>query len=246
MKEFDDLELLFEAERRVQSPAGAMEVGRARLEAAIAAGAPGVAVATGPLKIGLASSIKWLAVGASTAVLGGGVFLARQSSVDPTPNVALPAVVSVTPSPAVPSSPRSVEAPVPSARHSAPLPSARPRPAPFDEEFRLIQLAKSELDGGRSHLARVWLEEHRARFSNGVFATEREALILLMDCPAGAGGARARAQAFVQRHRDSPMVDRLARACGLETAPARPSTGAPSPVQSSNGVDGGKEPMGTR
>jgi len=40
----------------------------------------------------------------------------------------------------------------------------------------LIKSAKQELDAGRAHLARVWLDQHARLYPNGVFRTERAEL----------------------------------------------------------------------
>jgi len=96
----------------------------------------------------------------------------------------------------------------------APLASA-PRET-FDTELRLINAAKTELDAGRPHVAKVWLGEHAARYPAGVFSTDREALRVLADCAERREPARA--ERFVAAHPTSPLVERLTRACEAPNA----------------------------
>ena len=105
----------------------------------------------------------------------------------------------------------------------SPLPVSSERATTFDAELRLISAAKSELDKGRAHLAAAWLSEHAERFPTGIFALDREALRILVRC--GQGKDPKLARAFTEQHPDSPMVDRLLRAC----TPAEPN-GSPSAV----------------
>ena len=93
----------------------------------------------------------------------------------------------------------------------------------LDAELRLITAAKSELDRGRPHLATAWLDDHARRFPGGVFATDREALRVLVSCSQSRNLALA--EAFAARHPGSAMVERLLRACGkLEPASPKASS----------------------
>jgi len=98
---------------------------------------------------------------------------------------------------------------------SAEAPSSRPT---LDEELRLITAAKREIDAGRPHLARVWLDEHRQRFTGGVFSLERDALLILVRCSQSKNPALARD--FALQHPGAPMLAQLSRSCGVESAPA--------------------------
>jgi hypothetical protein len=232
MNAMNELERLLEAERLGAPPGGAAEQGWQRLEAALALGTPGLPVAAGPLHAGFSVAGKWIAVGVSTLALGGGwaiheqltssastpaastlpvASVGRQGSVAPRPSSALP--------PAVPrepmnsgGAPRAQGEPTQQRSERA----ASPQAQSFDAELRLIEFAKRELDAGQPHLAAAWLSEHASRFPNGVFATERDALSLIIECrDADAVTARERAQRFLRAHRDSPLLDRVGRACGL-------------------------------
>jgi hypothetical protein len=100
---------------------------------------------------------------------------------------------------------------------SSPAPAPSERTTTFDAELQLISAAKSELDKGRPHLAAAWLSEHAERFPAGIFSLDREALRILVRCRQGKDPKLARA--FAEQHPDSPMVDRLLRAC----TPAEPN-----------------------
>jgi hypothetical protein len=73
-------------------------------------------------------------------------------------------------------------------------------------------------------LARVWLDEHRQRFPAGVFALEREGLVVLAACSARRDASLA--VDFAKRHPASPMLAQVRRRCGAEGSnePAAPAT----------------------
>jgi hypothetical protein len=244
MKRDDSLSALFDAERLEAPPRESVERGLAELRASLAAGVSPLPVARGPLHFGVPSVLKWLAGGLVSGVMVGagwalGPFAPEPASPRPAPppaetarTVPLPRVAAptaegpVAPPPPAPLEPRSSVAPAP-----RPIASAEIEPdSTFAEELRLISLAKQEHDGGRAHLAEVWLDEHARRFPHGVFASERDALRVLVGCRSGSESSRDRARAFVTANPRSPLVDRIGRACHLNGEPrALPvgSTGFP-------------------
>jgi hypothetical protein len=89
----------------------------------------------------------------------------------------------------------------------------------FDDELRLIKLAKSHLDSGQTHLAEAALDEHARSFSNGKFRDERDALRILALCQSGKRERGAElAQEYARHKAGSPMAQRLLRACIRESA----------------------------
>jgi hypothetical protein len=218
----DDLTKLFAAERAVRSPAGSLEQGLSRLFTSLAEQAAPLAVATGALKLGGSAAAKWLAIGFVVGLGGAGA--AAQAWTPPEPQ-AVKAVPVVAPS--RPDAPVAKLTPKPepaAADVASPPPARSERPAAsvaaepvasgvtFDAELRLITAAKAELDRGRPQLAAAWLDDHQRRFPGGVFATDREALHVLVSCSQTRNPALA--QAFASRHPGSAMVERLLRACG--------------------------------
>jgi hypothetical protein len=219
-----ELAELLRAERGVQPPPLAVERGWSRLASGLAGNVASLPIATGPLKLGWWMVPKWIIAGFACGLVGSGAVVsalapavtAKQSSrgtFDP--------IVVQTATRALPSSteaePQAVPSALPGRRGSnersriVTAPSA-PSSATFDAELRLISLAKSEIDAHRPSQARAWLSEHAAGFPLGVFATEREALLVLVLCQEGAGG-RASAEKFALQHPTSPLVTRLRKAC---------------------------------
>jgi hypothetical protein len=241
VKTIDHLSRLFEAERAVRPPPQALEHGLSRLLSDVAQQVAPLSVATGSLKLGASFVSKWLVGGFVVGLAGAGA--ASQIWAPPVVAAApAPAVTSVaqasrgepaTPAPA--GSHPTLALPTPAAepgeqvraRNDRPMSSPAPAPSgratTFDAELRLISAAKRELDKGRPHLAMAWLSEHAEHFPAGIFALDREALRILVRCRQGRDPSLARA--FAERHPDSPMVDRLLRAC----TPAAPD-GSPSAV----------------
>jgi hypothetical protein len=221
MKADEKLRQLFDAERETKPPAGAADREWQRLLVALEQGAQSADIALGPLGLGLSQTSKWLIVGllgtaAGTAVVGFSVSHestelaaatqpAPAQSLEPAQTIAAPVT---SPAEAPPAASATVIVPKASAGGSA---SAKPG---FDEEIRLIELAKLDLDRGRWHLAEVWLSEHGQRFPRGVFAIEREALEVLLVCKRDGGDAGRRFAAdFARRYPRSPLLDRVVRAC---------------------------------
>ena len=105
----------------------------------------------------------------------------------------------------------------PSVKAFEDVPPKQATPAPaFDAELVLIKRAKTEFDAGRDPVARAWLSEPARRFPVGVFAAEREALIVLSTCRANPSAGAAGALGFLQRYPQSPLAERIRRSCGLE------------------------------
>jgi len=98
----------------------------------------------------------------------------------------------------------------------APAGQATPPQTGFDAELVLIKRAKAEFDRGRDDLARGWLREHAQRFPTGVFAAERDGLLVLSTCRANPTAGQAVAQAFLQRYPQSPLATRIRRSCGFQ------------------------------
>ncbi len=229
MTNTSQLSQLFAAERAVRPAAEVAQRGFARLLVGLAAPAQlpsTVAVA----KVGWAAISKWLAAGFAVGLAGSGVAAtlsapSQRSPAEPIATrsaieVSLPAAAARAVSPPVPQLAPSPSAPpaTPSARGSSvssPTPSAASASAParetFDAELRLINAAKAELDRGRPHLAKVWLDEHVARYPTGVFTTDREALRVLAACAEQRDPLLA--FRFSEAHPSSPLRERLTRAC---------------------------------
>jgi hypothetical protein len=228
----DKLAQALATERAVAPPTGTTEAGLSRLLGSISAGVAPMPVAVGALSGTSFALAKWVAIGFVVGVTGAGVAmtasappvpvaapvvadsakpLQQPSMVPPEPPAELPPLVAVAP-PLVSSGPRFV-APTPS------VPEEPPRAATptFDEELRLITAAKRELDAGRPHLARAWLDEHRQRYVNGTFSHEREGLRVLASCQETPNTELARQ--FVARSPASPMTAQILRRCGVETPP---------------------------
>jgi hypothetical protein len=241
-----ELSALFAAERAAQPPAAAAQQGWARLAADLAANVAPLPVAVGPLKLGLWLVPKWILAGFALGLLGAGATAPWLAPHRTESRPRRPAVVVVTSqsgalrttlpaesqpvlAPSLPSSPPGVEleparpALSPSALSSAPASASSA--ATFDAELKLITLAKSELDAHRPAQARAWLSEHAARFPNGVFVTERDALNALATCEQGPRN-ESLANAFAARHPSSPLVERVTKACRV-ALPAGSSLASP-------------------
>jgi hypothetical protein len=228
----DKLAQALATERAVAPPTGTTEAGLARLLGSISAGVAPMPVAVGALSGTSFALAKWVAIGFVVGVTGAGVAmnasappvpvaaplvaysakpLQRSSMVPPELPAELPADMGAAAPPAS-SGPRSV-APTPSVLEEPPRAAA----PTFDEELRLITAAKRELDAGRPHLARAWLDEHRQRYASGTFSLEREGLRVLASCQETPNAELARR--FVARYPASPMTAQILRRCGVETPP---------------------------
>jgi hypothetical protein len=211
-------------------------MGRARLLSSLAAEAAQLSAVTGATKLGWSVLTKWIGAGFAVGLAGAGV-----AAYGTTPAVEAPPVVGAAPQLAPVTPPNRVlpaVAPEAASEVSAsPAPGLPPRPdasrpsaaassstsPSFDEELRLITAAKRELDQGRPHLARAWLQEHRTRFLNGVFGIEREGLLVLASC--GEQPRPTLAREFAARYPQSPMIGQVLRRCGAEPTGRAPAQG---------------------
>jgi len=257
MKPDERLQQLFDAERRVEASAEARERIRQRLQEASLPDEQRLHVPAGPLRFGpsLGTKITIVVLGsAAAAAAAWGIGAARHHGktselVRPIPSVPAPAAPSAAlgnfarptaqrapeaPAEAATSepSPPARSSPMPPPRLAEPTPqaSAEPRNPSFDQELSLLKAAKAELNAGRPHLAKVWLDEHAQRFPRGVFAVEREGLQILIACgdPASSTG-REQARAFRTRYPGSPLIDRLWRRCFPAGESSEPAQVDPAP-----------------
>ncbi len=237
MTSADHVARLLAAERAEGPPPGVAELGRARLFTSLAAEAAQVTAAASAAKLGWTVVAKWIGAGFAVGIAGAGVAAVGTGSPAeaPLPVASTAQVVQVAPTRAE-EAPRAVEgasgsSAVPDSQNIPARPEVAPPPVAaipststtFDEELRLLTAAKRDLDGGRPHLARVWLLEHRGRFPKGVFSVEREGLLVLAQC--GEHARPALAREFATRYPRSPMIGQLLRRCG-----AQESAGAPPQV----------------
>ena len=224
MNPSDELSSLFAAERAEQPPAAHASQGWEQLQGALQADLPALAIAHGPLKLGLSLATKSFLgsglVAFAVTSAGLGVYAAveqpapRQnvaavtSSVPKAPPAeAMPLASPVAEAPPEPSKPTAVAAPVAQPSSSSASDST------LADEMRLMKSAKRELDGGRAHLATVWLDQHAQLYPQGVFRSEREGLRVLLRCQQGPDQDAARR--FLRQNPHSPLVDRITRACQL-------------------------------
>jgi hypothetical protein len=238
MNRHDSLSALFEAERLERPPAESVERGLADLRTSLHADVPPLPVADGPLHFGPSLVLKSFAFGLVAGSMVGtalalGPFAPVSAPPEPPPAVSPrtaplpPRPSSTAEAPVVPPVPEPAE---PGPRESAmarPTVSAPPEPgSTFAEELRVIGLAKQEYDRGRDHLAEVWLDEHARRFPRGVFGSERDALRVLLGCRNASESSRERARAFVTANPRSALVDRIGRACNLNSEPGASPLGS--------------------
>lgn len=254
MKGVSELERMLAAERAERRLPEAAQRGFAGLRDALAAQAPALSVAHGPLALGGSAVAKWLAsVGLiAFGVAGSGLLLFPAPAARPARVTAAPAVHSAELlAPREPVVALPVPSPIPTLEVNDPSPrrevkradaapaleTAEPAPSSkastFAEEFRLMKAAKQALDAGKLHLVQVWLDEHARLYPQGVFQSERQALQVLLGCQRAPQSGSAAARRYVDQHPSSPFIDRIARACQLEGAvlPAPPAASFP---------DGGK------
>ena len=242
MSASDDLSVLFQAERAARPPSSAVQHGWTRLAADLAANVAPLPVAVGPLKLGLWLVPKWILAGFALGLVGAGAALpllaprALSSASRAAVHVATSKSVALSPAPVVerehePASPTATQeqgvAPVLARPASSPsVLASSASSATFDAELKLISAAKADLDAHRPTHALAWLAEHAARFPNGVFVTERDALNVLARCEQGPPDA-VLAKRFAEQHPSSPLVIRLMKACRAAT-PSAPDVGAPT------------------
>jgi hypothetical protein len=226
MTEVDELTKMLSAERAQRPTEERIELGLRGLSSALSADAPALAVAHGPLKLGMGVATKSLLgsglVAFAVTGAGLGVYsVTRPDSVD----AVAPLVASAAPL----VSSAAGRAPAPSVAQAAPAPpspSSAVAPAPtlfgassgadsLAEELRLMKAAKRELDAGRDHLAGVWLEQHARLYPSGALRSERQGLEVLLRCRRSPDEGREAARTFMLHNRQSPLVDRIVRACSI-------------------------------
>lgn len=234
MSSDEQLSRLLAAERAEQPAPQNVAQGLLDLRHALGANLSALSVAHGPLKLGsLLATLKW------SVISGALVFTALSASYGraPAPPAALvtaaPARASASPTLAAPpaaatAEPELLELPAPSTlpapARAAASASSSGGTGTFSEELRSIKLAKQLLDAGRDGEALARLQEHARLYPHGVFAGERDALVVLVQCRTSSAAGRRAALSFLQQYPASPFGDRLSRACGLE-AGAAPSSG---------------------
>ncbi len=233
------LSSLIKAERAQSPSAAGAQRNWERLIKAVESGSPPMSIASSPLRLGTASlvgkaSITFVvgaAVGTGMATLG----ITLQGP--PSLAVAPGAVTSTASRKPVPTE---VARPEPPASPSADAPDwpaartvlpgsaqpARPKVEPLtstgehastlEAELELVRQARAQLDSGNASGAWAVLEQHAERFPGGMLRLEREGLRVLCRCAGGPAddGQRA-ARSFVRSYPDSPLVDRVRRACKL-------------------------------
>jgi len=102
--------------------------------------------------------------------------------------------------------------------------------APPADELTLLSRTERALRAGEAALALAFLDELDRHHPRSSLTEERIAARLLADCMREAPSAPARAQQFLQRHRESVYSDRVRSTCALaasdDAAPAAKEAGA--------------------
>lgn len=254
MTRSNELFELLRAERAAQPPALARERGWSRLSLDLAANVQPLPIATGPLKAGLWLVPKWMLAGLAMGFVGAAVVApaprANVGSVSERRTLALvPSPASTLPAETPSSQPEVERAKAPSSTDARVTPTfgravSAPRaasPATFDTELRLISKAKLDLDAHHFGLARASLDEHARLFPTGVFATERDALKVLVTCGQGPKDERLPKE-FATNHPGSPLVERLERACTSPFARSAESVDSAATVDFSKLPNGAAQP----
>jgi hypothetical protein len=82
------------------------------------------------------------------------------------------------------------------------------------EEMPLLRAADRALRAGQLEAALGWLDQHAARFPDGLLAPERSGERLIALCQLGKAD-RAAASSFLAKHEGTPLAARVRQACGL-------------------------------
>ncbi|HEX8791820.1 MAG TPA: tetratricopeptide repeat protein [Polyangiaceae bacterium] len=119
----------------------------------------------------------------------------------------------------VPASPATAASPPPAPVVTADVPApttALPAgPTTLDAEADLLRRADVARKGGDAAGALALLEQHRARYPNGILVEEREAERIVVLCALGrTDEARAAAGRFLRDHPRSPQAARVRASCG--------------------------------
>jgi hypothetical protein len=96
-------------------------------------------------------------------------------------------------------------------------------PGALREQTRMIGEMKAALDGRRFDRVESLAKQYEARYGDGVFGEERDALRVLAACSRGddrtgddtSDGGTRMARRFLQRHPNSPRRGDVSRTCGL-------------------------------
>jgi hypothetical protein len=124
-----------------------------------------------------------------------------------TPPVVQPEVVEPAPEPE----------PAPAVKSKAVTPGSEKReavtPDPLSAELVLIERARQALKSDNPQQALTALNEHGARFQNGVMAQERRALHALALCSLGDPRGNQEAQRFIEQNPGSPLASHLRTGC---------------------------------
>ena len=222
MTQTDELSRLFAAERAVQPPPLAVEQGLARLLPAVAGPVTAVPLA-GALKVAWTATSKWVLAGFVVGVAGSGAAAglsgpAAGAAVAPSlgARVAAPSALSATPPLAVSGRGDSgvQRGCLTRAARSAEQQRrahAEQRADPLRRRAAVDHVGEGRAGCRSSPPRRAWLAERAARFPRGVFATDAEALSVLLTCAERPDPAAAKR--FAAAHPGSPMLDRLWKAC---------------------------------
>ena len=179
-------------------------------------GALGLSVASATLataavaKAGTSGASTWIAAGAFAAVVAGGVVASLVTTRAPAPAPVAAKKIAAPPVTAPAStSPKPVAAP---ARATAPARHRAPAAVDLRGEIALIDAARSAIRGGAPDRALSLLDNYRRSYPGGGFAPEAAVLrIEALDAAGRPDEARRLARAFLAKHPDSPLSDRVAR-----------------------------------
>ncbi len=177
-----------------------------------AVAAPATAVVA--TKVAAAKSITgWVAACTLAAAMTGGAVAIWRLSASPTPPPAhVPAAAAATP---VASAPEvAPQAPARTSHHASSRRRASAQPVSNDlrDEIALVDAARTALEGGAPARALVLLQRYATTYPDGTFRPE--VTVLRIEALAATGRrdeARAQARAFVARHPDGPLSERMAR-----------------------------------
>jgi hypothetical protein len=198
-----------------------------------AAGATGAAAAVSKVGSGSAATalvVKWVGVGLIAGGLGTGAVVGVSSWVEPRPKPATPSAVPMD-QPVVRGATqprRAVEAPAVPSAEPAPAPASAPAPAPsVADEIAVLDRAREALRSGDASAARAALDDHQARFGQGVLTPEAELLrIELLLSQGQKTAAQSLGQRFLASHPRSPLAARvrqlLRQAEGASAVPPSP------------------------
>lgn len=103
----------------------------------------------------------------------------------------------------------------------APEPAASEKPVALDVagEAAVLRRAKAAIERAAWDEAATALDAYAHEHPAGVLAPEARALQVVVACGRGANNASARAEEHLQRHPDSPLRERIQRACAIDRAP---------------------------